>query len=73
MSKIVAHLNSNFIEKYNYHDSIHNHEYHCFYYCDSIIVTITQLAYSTAVCMVETYILLKANFAVYFCGSSVED
>ena len=39
MSKIVAHLNSNFIEKYNYHDSIHNHEYHCFYYCDSIIVS----------------------------------
>ena len=22
-----------------------NHEYHCFHYCDSIIVTITQLAY----------------------------
>ena len=26
----------------NYHDSIHNHEYHYFYYRDSIIFTITQ-------------------------------
>ena len=34
----------------HYRDSIHNHEYHKFYYCDSIIFTITPSYYRLCVC-----------------------